>query len=431
MTDATATGFSPAIETAGPARLPYGSNRPFAGQRDMVTHRQAIDMSRRLLPDASMLEGIGRAAAVSFRLVSRGSEARDAGPGWKWPLRVLRFCDRKPATTRFTRHILAALLTFGLALPAARAETDTLRLGVQPGLSYLPFAVIEHEALIEKAAAAAGMPGLKVSYPRFSGGPAMNDGLLSGNIDIASTGIPSFLALWAKGRGRFVMRGLMSYGSIPITLVTRNPNVRKVADFTDVDRIALPGVKTSVQAIFLGMAAEAAFGPGQAGRLDAITVTRSHPDGLAAMLGNTEINSHFTIQPYLQLELARPDIHPVTTSAEIAGTPVSNGVTYLPDAFWKENPKVVTAVFEAVKQAVAMINADPAGAARMYLDISGERTRPAEVQAMITAPGSIYDITPRGMMAIAKYLHRTGVIGTEPAGWQDLFLPLVLDEPGN
>lgn len=328
---------------------------------------------------------------------------------------------------RILLGIVVACLWFG----AARAETDTLRLGIQPGLTYLPFAVIQHEGLIEKAAAAAGVPNLKVTYNRFSGGPAMNDGLMSDNIDIAATGIPSYLTLWAKARGKLTMRGLTSYGYIPIALVTRNPDVKTVADFTDKDRIALPGVKTSVQAIFLAMAAEKAFGPGQSGRLDAITVTRSHPDGMAAILSNSEINSHFTIPPYLNLELKRPDIHMVTTSQEIVGSPVSNGVVYLTERFHQANPKVVGAVYEAIKQAIALINANPRHAAEMYLKISEERTPVAEIEAMITAPGSVYDIAPHGFVAMAKFLHRTGMIGAEPKDWKELFLPYVHGENGS
>ena len=322
-----------------------------------------------------------------------------------------------------------ALLVLLVSGTVARAETGVLRLGVQPGLTYLPFAVIQHENLIEKTASAAGL-NLKVSYLRFSGGPAMNDGLMSDNIDVAATGIPSFLTLWAKGRGRLTVRGLMSYGYIPIALVTRNPNVRTLADFTEKDRIALPGVRTSTQAIFLGIAAERLFGPGKASHFDAITVTRAHPDAMAALLGNTEINSHFAIPPYLDAELKRPDIHVVATSIEMVGTPVSNGTIYLTEAYSQANPKTVAALYAAVKDAMVLINTDPRRAAAAYLAISGEHTPIEDIQAMITAPGVVYDIAPHGIMAVGSYLFRNGMIAAAPAEWKEPYLPLVHGEPG-
>ena len=128
-----------------------------------------------------------------------------------------------------TRFLIATLVSAALIVPAS-AETNDLRLGVQRGMTYLPFIVMQHEHLVEQQAAKAGMPELKVTFNVFSGGPAMTDGLLSETIDVAATGVPSFVALWAKGKGKLAIKGLSSYGTLPIALVTRNPNVRTMAD---------------------------------------------------------------------------------------------------------------------------------------------------------------------------------------------------------
>lgn len=328
------------------------------------------------------------------------------------------------------RFLIAALAVLGLAT-AARAETDTLRLGVQRGLTYLPFAVLQHEKLVEKQAEKAGLGPLIVRYNVLSGGPAMNDALLSDSIDVAITGIPSFVALWSKGKGRLAVKGLASYGSMPIMLVSRNPDVKKITDFTDKDRIATPGVKTSLQAIFLSMAAEKAWGLENAHRFDAITVTRGHPDAMAALLGNTEINAHFAVPPYLQLELQRPDIHVVTTSEEIVGSKVSNGTIYLMTRFHEANPRLVGALYEAVKESLALINADPHRAAQGYLAVSGEKTPVKDIEAMITLPGTVWTIAPQGTVAMAGFLKRTGVIASAPSDWKELYLPFVHGEPGS
>jgi NitT/TauT family transport system substrate-binding protein len=328
------------------------------------------------------------------------------------------------------RFLCAAFLSAALIFPA-QAETNELRLGVQRGMTYLPFIVMQHEHLVEQSAAAAGMPGLKATFNIFSGGPAMTDGLLSDSIDMAATGIPSFLALWAKGRGKLAIAGLASYGTLPIALVTRNPDVKTLADFTDKDRIATPGVKTSTQSIFLRMAAEKMYGLPQVDHFDAITVTRGHPDAMAALLGNTEINSHFAIPPYLQIELSRPGIHIVTTSEEIVGGTVSNGTIFLTTRFADANPKVVAVLYDALRRAVELINSDTPHAAADYLAVSGERTPPAEIEAMIKIPGTVYDVAPHGTMVMAKFLHRTGMIAAAPNDWKDMYLPLVHGEPGS
>ena len=328
------------------------------------------------------------------------------------------------------RFFLAAIVAAVFVAPV-RAETAQLNLGVQRGMTYLPFVVMQHERFVEQRAAAAGMPGLKVTFNVFSGGPAMTDGLLSDTIDVAATGIPSFLALWAKGKGKLAVKGLASYGTLPIALVTRNPNVKTLADFTDKDRIATPGVKTSTQSIFLRMAAEKMYGLAQVDHFDSITVGRGHPDAMAAMLGHTEINSHFAIPPYLQQELRAPGVHIVATSEEIAGGAVSNGTIFLTTRFAEANPKVVAALYDGLKDALDLIARDHKRAAADYLAVSGERTTPEEIQALIEIPGTVYDIAPHGIVTVAKFLHRTGTIAAEPNDWKEMFLPLVHGEPGS
>ena len=54
------------------------------------------------------------------------------------------------------------------------------------------------------------------------------------------------------------MRGIAAYNTLPLTLVTKNPKIQTIKDFTDVDRIAVPAVTRLDQAILLQMAAEQA-----------------------------------------------------------------------------------------------------------------------------------------------------------------------------
>src|SRR5437879_13014340 len=80
------------------------------------------------------------------------------------------------------------------------AEVDKLRVGVQPGLTHLPWAVIGHERLIERRAKESGLGEIKVEWCHFAGGAALNDGMLSGSLDFAESGPRSLSSLWAKTR---------------------------------------------------------------------------------------------------------------------------------------------------------------------------------------------------------------------------------------
>src|SRR5262245_21551749 len=96
--------------------------------------------------------------------------------------------------------ILVAALTL-LVADAAQAQAPEIRLARQFSMGYLQFNVLEHQQLIEKHAKALGIPEVKVSWHVFNGPAAVNDALLSGQIDIAAGGTPGLLLLWSKTKG--------------------------------------------------------------------------------------------------------------------------------------------------------------------------------------------------------------------------------------
>ena len=330
-------------------------------------------------------------------------------------------------------HILLALAVVLAALAPRRvaAEPKEIRIGVQYGLTYLVLMIVESERLVESEAKKLGIEDVKVTWVRSAGGPQLNDALLSGNLDMACTGATSFLNLWDKSKGKFV-KGLFGYGHIPFTLVTRIPGVKTVADFTDKDRIALPAVRSSTQAMYLQMAAEKAFGPGGLTRLDPLTVSRAHPDGMAALLGNTEITAHFTAPPYTQLELAAPGMHKVIETEDVVGQPISNGIVYATERFYAEQPRLVEAVRGALTQAVNLINTDKRRAAEIY-KAANPRDK-IEIDTLIGIIGGEktgWEITPLGTMIFARHMVKTGQIKVLADNWKDLFFPIAHDLPGN
>jgi len=127
---------------------------------------------------------------------------------------------------RFTRK--AAALAAGLSLLAgslaAHAEGQ-IRIAEQFGIVYLLLNVAQEQKLIEKHAKAAGVDA-KVEWVKLSGGSAVNDALLSGNIEIAGAGVGPLLTLWDRTKGKQNVKGVASLGNFPYYLVTNNPNVK-------------------------------------------------------------------------------------------------------------------------------------------------------------------------------------------------------------
>src|SRR5262245_60346763 len=180
--------------------------------------------------------------------------------------------------------ILAALLVLTVA-DGARGETARIRAGRGPGFSFLPMYIVENQQLIQQHARALGLGEVAVEFGEYTSGAVMNDALLAGTMELATGGVPPFLILWSRAFGTSrEVRALAAVSANPSYLNTRNPNVRSIRDFTEADRISVAAVRASQVAILLEMAAEQAFGPGQFGSLDPLTVTMPQPESVATML---------------------------------------------------------------------------------------------------------------------------------------------------
>lgn len=77
----------------------------------------------------------------------------------------------------------------------------------------------------------------------------MNDALLSNSLQFASGGVGPLLTLWSRTKGNLDVKAVGAINSMPLYLNTSSPNIKSLKDFTDKDKIALPAVKVSIQAV--------------------------------------------------------------------------------------------------------------------------------------------------------------------------------------
>ena len=326
------------------------------------------------------------------------------------------------------RLIAALVFASSLALPAG-AEVNEVRITRQPGLVYLPLMICEQEKFVEKEAKKMGLGDVKVNWITFNSGGAAVDALLSGNVDFVTSGATNLLIAWAKSNG--AIKGASGAGALPMLLLTRNPNVKTIKDFTSADKIAVPTVKVSTQATVLDVAAEKAFGDAEAHKLDSITVAMGHPDAYAALLGGKDVTSHFSLPPYQEQELKIPGVHAVLNSVDVMGGPVSNGVTFSSVKFHDANPKMFAAVVAAIADAQALIAKDHKAAAELYLRETKEKLTVDELVAMLNDKNFVFSSAPRSTMKLAEAMFRNGAIKTKPTSWKDYFFPEIHNLPGS
>ncbi|MBX3452895.1 ABC transporter substrate-binding protein [Ferrovibrio sp.] len=315
----------------------------------------------------------------------------------------------------------AAVLSAGPALPALAAnEVNEVRFARQLGLGYLQLYVMQELNLVEKHAASLGLPNLKATYRPLGSPAAINDALLANTVDYGAAGVTPFIILWDKTRANIKVKAVGGLNAQPAFLNSNNPAIKSLHDFTEKDRIAVPAVKLSLQAILLQMAAEKTFGPGQQNRLDHLTVSLAHPDGTAALLaGRTEITAHFTSPPFQYQQLQDPKIHRVLSSYDITDGPASFSAIWATEKFRATNPTVHKAVVAALEEATRFINENHTEAAKIFIKLDNSKLPLEFVVSQLKDPDIIFSTAPRNFEKFSDFLHRIGSIQAKPT-WRDL-----------
>ena len=333
---------------------------------------------------------------------------------------------------RASAAAIAAFAVIASASPAAAQQKSEISLSRQPGIFYMPSHIMEKNKLIEKHAASLGVPGVTTKWINLSGGGAQTDALLAGGVDILNTGTGNLLLLWDRTRGG--VKGIVATSAQPMTLISRDANIKSLKDIGPNDKIAVPTVKVSTQAIVLQIAAAELFGADQWSKLDANTVQLGHPDAYVALSNQQhEVRNHFSIPPFTFLELKNvAGAHVVLSSPDVMGGPLSQAQFFTTTKFADANPKIVQAVRDATKEAQDLIRSDTKAAVDIYKEITGDKTSVDDLLAWLKEPGMMeWNLQPQGTMKFANHLHKVGTLKTLPKAWTDYYLPVAHDLKGN
>lgn len=317
------------------------------------------------------------------------------------------------------RTLVSAILILAGIHGVAWGAGNEIRIARQFGLGYLPTMVMDHEKLIEKHAKALGIPEVEVTWLQLNNAVAMNDAMLSGNLDFASGAVTAPIIVWDKTRGtRDEIKSVCGESVIPFTLFTNKANIRSIKDFAAGDQIALTGIKVTTYAILLQMQAANAFGKDNYAKIDPLTVSMSHPDAITALFNN-QIAADFTWPPYSYLESQRPGIHKVFDSTEVmGGQPMSSTVIWARKAFHDQHPKLYQAFLEAMHESIEFIKANKSKAANIYTSMTNSKQ---PIQQMLDDPNITFDMAPHGVMKFATFMHDIGTIKNQPTSWKDLY----------
>jgi NitT/TauT family transport system substrate-binding protein len=326
----------------------------------------------------------------------------------------------------------AVLVSLSFAMPAHAQEKTEISITRQPGIVYFPSHVMEKQRLIEKQAEKLGLNGLKVNWVNLSGGSAQTDAMLAGSVDVVNTGVGNLLLLNDRTKGG--VKAIVATSALPLAFISRDPKIKTLADIKPGDKIAVPTVKVSTQAILLQMASAKLYGDDQYAKLDVNTVQFGHPDAYAAMSNqNSEIANHFAAPPFQFRELKSiPGAHIVVQSQDIIGSPLTQSQFFCTTKFAEANPKIVQAIMAATLEAQAYIRDHTSDAVKIYKEVTNDPTSEADLLQYLKEPEMMeFNPQPQGVMKFAQHLYKIGTLKTAPTSWKDYYLPIAHNLPGN
>jgi len=330
---------------------------------------------------------------------------------------------------KMKKNIIALILIALFATPALAMNSE-VRISKQYGLPYLPLMVVEEHKLIEKQAAAVGLNNVKVTWLTFGSGATSNDALLSGNVDIISGGVAPFLRLWDKSKGK--VKALASLDQSPQVLNTSRPEVKSLKDFTPNDKIALPAVKVSMQALALQMAAAKEFGKENYDKIDYLTVSAKYPDAAIALTsGKSEITGHVASEPFSTFELNSPGIHSVFSSYDVLGGHHISNLISTSESFYNSNKELCKAILLALDNASAWIADNKVKAAELYITKTNSKEPVELITEILKNPDIVYSTVPVRITMFSDFLYDQGAIKTKAHSWKDLYFDAIFDRVGS
>lgn len=332
------------------------------------------------------------------------------------------------------QRMVTTILASGAFVAASfAASAQEVRIARQFSMGYLQFNIMEHEKLLEKHAAALGLKDVKIAWSIFNGPDAMNNALISDSVDIVAGGTPGLVTIWARTKGTAnEVKGISALSSQPIYLNTRSDNIKSIADLKDSDRVAVPAVKVSLQAVLLQMAAAKLHGQANYGKYDPLTVSMSPPDATIALLsGSGEVNNVFSVPPFQQQQLEKPGVRTILNSFDVMDGPATFTVAWTSARFRDKNPALFKALVAALKEATGIVDKDRQKAAGYWIADVKSKLPLDKVTAVISGPQVRWTMTPEHTMKFAAFMHSVGSIKEAPKSWKDMFFSEVHDLDGS
>lgn len=306
--------------------------------------------------------------------------------------------------------MLILIMTLSLAACGGGDETadgkTKLTIAHQYGIAYAPLEVMKQQKLIEKH-----YDGVEVEWSTLNSGSAINEGFLSGDIDVGAMGVAPAITGVTSGVPYKICSNMSAQ---PHKIMTNNPNIKSLKDITD-EKIALVNIG-SIQHILLAMAAKEQLGDAHA--LDENIAAMAHPDGMSSLISGS-VDCHLTTSPYVFKEAEEDGITEVEALESVWPSGNSFIVAVASTDLQENNPELYDAVVAALAEAIDYINNNTAEAAEMLCE--AEDVDAATMEKWLMDKDCVYSTETKGVMDMANFMAEEGFLENEgPKDFSDL-----------
>ncbi len=330
-----------------------------------------------------------------------------------------------------------AILLIAAAQPAdaqtrARSErvkpSGDIKIGVGHGIGFLPLYLASDLKLFDKYAKAAGLPQ-RIVVERYNSAAPLRQAMNRGELAAGAFGLPAFLLARETQKPMVAISGVTT---LPLVMLTAEPNIRSISDIKPGQRIAVP-LSTSPQLRYLRLQAEQLPNLGLWTRLQQQVVVMPHQDALDAMTGGKrEIAAYFSSPPFTQVALKDPKVRAVLSSVDVLGGKSSFFVIAAPRTTLATNPKLAEVVAKAIDEASALIGKDPKRAAVTWLKYEPSHSLDVRaVEAILRDLKDEFGSGVYGVSATAALMNREGKLNGAVANWKDAVAPAIAAGPGS
>ncbi len=263
-----------------------------------------------------------------------------------------------------------------------------------------------HENLLEKY-----LPdGVEVEWTSLAAASDLRDGVLSGNVHIASYALPAYI-MSMESDLPLVM--IARDGASPIKVYANEERIQSILDFTDTDKISVLGLGSIMHIAFLAQAYELGM---ESSMFDSSFQIMPHADGLAALSGGNGVQGLILSFPTLIKADNTDSIHEVCDLTDIVLEYGIGPVEIVSEDFYENHPEIVEAYIKAREEALQLCYDEPERIAAVLAE-EWEIDEDIVLETLMAMPPTL-EIT--GYDKQAQLLYEMGLLENEPKKFEEL-----------